>query len=267
MKKFLFFVSVLSLAFTSCSGDESNNVNGSVVNKISFHNEGSDGRNYFLSYSEDQKLIEFDDRVAYKKVFNYTGDLITSINLYGNVNGSPYVLQANYNFEYDNQGRLLSFQHLENMLSFDRLEINYLDDTTANFTQYEIDFQNQLNVIATGKIIFNENNVLSYTISNNSNYTYESIFNYDNKQHIFSNVKGYRELMLFNIFAFDIFSDGISPHMGTTNNLISVEHNNYNNMVLYSSYVINHYSYNYNNNRTSRCNHLNLGSLYMEYHY
>lgn len=264
MKKLLTLVSALTLLFTSCSSDDT--TFGNRINKISFHGEGAIGEPMHITYSEENKILKYDDNIGNKIEFEYEGELIKKVDFYQicDCGSNDGLLMYNYsrsvNFEYDNMNRLIKFDFNdpENFVYYDYIEFDYVSVNEAEYNMY-------LNstIVQNGSILFNNQNITSMIqILGNTKYTNNYL--YDNKSHPFVNVKGFKNLMFFNLFWSSI-SSGISPNEGYSNNLLSTERivSDLNDNYLYTQNFTTSYEYGNNNMPLKVVN----GSRYKRYYY
>jgi len=269
MKKLILVFGVLVFFLVSCSSEENNNSSSGFVNSISFHGDGTNGKVYNLEYTSDNKISKLDDGLGYKKEFFYTGDLITKVDFYAYCDcgpgTGPYTFAQSVMFTYDSQNRLTGFTITPYTVSYDTVEFNYVSNNQATYSAY-----NNGVLESSGTIYFDANNVNQKIVnvtSSGNNYTYEYNYFYDLKKHVFSSVKGYKNLMLFNVFLSSIFEDGIAPNYGTVNNVTSYKLKTYTNSVFSNEQTFVPFLYEYGNNGfPTKCN-VQEQNIYMEYHF
>lgn len=261
----------------SCSDDSSDTpttpatFTGNLIKRISFHGNGSDGRQYFLEYSSDLKITKYDDNDGYKKIFHYDNDLITKIDFYAYCDCGPgtgdYTFHGAVTFEYDLNDRLNRINLTQGITEYDKIDFSYINDNEADYV-----FYNGSQVLKSGTIVSDGNNVVEMIVNETDyqgvNYTLEYSYNYDNKNHVFSNVKGYKKLVFYNLIRGNILADGgIAPNEGTTNNMISYDVKKYINGVYQNTTSNNSFYYEYGiNNFPSKNSFPGLG-IYLNYHF
>jgi hypothetical protein len=215
MKKIILILSVVTLAFTSCSKNEpapnaaAANPNGVLLRKI-IVTEGSDVITKILTYNGN-KLVSIKGDDGYTSNFTYTGNLITS----GEEIDANGIFDSYDTFEYDSSARLILFKRFQGGIGgaeFVRESYVYNADGTATIT--DIGGNTKQLFFLNGEII----KVVRST-GNTKNYTY------DTKNNPFKNITGVSKL---NFNEGDLsFTEGISKNVLTKTNTINADNYNY----------------------------------------
>lgn len=254
MKKYLLIGLIVSAIFffSSCSSDESDA--GNLVKKIKFvgANWNFDFENHIIEFEYDNgKIISYSDGTGHKVDFFYTNNLITHVDKYIRINGESE-FYFSVDFFYDSLDRLekFEFDYPGSSSEVDESVVfTYIDDQNANFvftSNYEQDY--------IGSVMFDENNVNKLIKNNYEEFGYivdkEYIMNYDTNKHILSEVVGFNNLKLYNIFHNNDFynMEGLGIYAGAKNNLTFSTIKEYNNGNLSFEADYNQLSYQYNNN-------------------
>lgn len=232
MRNLYFLLSLLSLLIISCSDEDT--PQGSLITKMKFigsdFNDSYENHEFNLEYTEGNKLVRIIDFESDKKEFHYTGDLITKIDIWLFFNNSDLNFERSIYLEYDNEDRLINIKvdisgdgTIQYIISF-----NYIDGNNANYT-----YTDTFDVIGYGTITFDDEDVIERFDNSfflGQIYQKETTYNYDEKKHPYSGIRGFKELKLFNSFFGSIYhfghnlndDYGFAPNWGTTKNVKSI---------------------------------------------
>lgn len=257
MKKLLYLFAFLTVILSSCSSEDEE-IQGDLITKMKFmgsdFNDSYENHEFNLEYIDGNKLVRIIDIESDKKEFHYTGDLITKIDIWKFWNGSDLEFERSIYLEYDSEERLINIKIDEgdNNEVDQIIEFDYIDDNNANYTHH---YENNLS--GYGTVTFNEDDVIKRLDNNWSlgqPYRKEITYNYDDKKHPYTGIRGYKKLKLFNAFYGSIYylshnindDYGFAPNWGTTKNVISTTIRSGNNLENTSTIPL--FSYEYGNN-------------------
>jgi YD repeat-containing protein len=188
MKKIICLLSLSFLILQSCSSDSSSSspTNNPLL-KSETITDASDGSSYTINYTYNgNKLLKatYSDDGSYDKYY-YTGDLITKIEFYDDVD----FLEQKVTYTYNADNKLVSYVDL-NFNSDDgiRETYTYNPDGTVTVVTYIGDTVSQTDLNATRTITFLANGevVSDESVSGSSTLTYT----YDTKNNPYKNITG-----------------------------------------------------------------------------
>lgn len=239
MKKSLYFLGLAILILTSCSSD-SESSEGSVIKKMVFKGDSvvydykADSFNFI--YDNENRLLKINRGSQVHRSYEYSGDVISKINAYVFWNGdaTPTLVDI-IDFEYDSNNRLIkatsksaesgdiSFEYIFSYPGGNQVEFQIKVYTPPGDNNLESEgiatYDSE-----TKNILHLEQNYYSDYLLENGNLSYsgsnETEFIYDDKLHPCTNIKGFKELALFNFFSYD--SAVFTENFGVTNNLMGL---------------------------------------------
>ncbi len=193
MKKFLFFVSVLALAFTSCSEESSNSSSNNntpiLLTKIieTFPDNSSWTTQYEYSGTKLVKQIDDDGHFTY----TYTNNLITEVKYY-----ESNTLAQTETYDYDANDRVITYTIIDNLdTNWGNKETYvYNPDGSISVNYYIGDAFSQTTLNNTGTINFTNGEVSQISFSDGRTRSYT----YDNKKNPFINVTGFDKISFCN---------------------------------------------------------------------
>ncbi|WP_394758645.1 hypothetical protein [Flavobacterium sp.] len=244
MKRIVLILSIVTLAFTSCSKSEDDSVqsvdSNNILLKKSISANGSSSSTLEYVYS-DNKLLRININSGSYITHTYTGDLITRGAQYNN-----NVLSVETIYEYDSNNKMISAKSLsyDNLIA-SKIVYNYNLDGTIQYEVYRGNFSSQNTLSGTGKMWLNsDSEIFKKEEYQNGVLTYRKENTFDTGNSVFKNVTGFDKLFL---------SDS-----GKKRNLISSQTHDSNNVLVtgYSDVV----TYNQNNYPTSAIRTLRTGS-------
>lgn len=173
MKKIKLFglVLLLAITFLSCSKDGESTPNSASLILPKKMSEGVDDTYYTY---DGNKIVSKNYQVNYKRVYTYTGNLITKIESFYYAK-----LLSTYDFTYTN-GKITSM--LDTEPPYAPIMTTYIHNTDGTIL-YSSKNEN-------GKLIFKNGNLIEWDMGINEIKTYE----YDTKNNPFKNILGYSEL-------------------------------------------------------------------------
>lgn len=176
MKRLLCLFSALLLVLSSCSNDDSSrNENQVLLKKIISTDENGLKSTTIYNYNGN-KIVSYIFDSQESMYFTYTGDLITKLEF----KLSDGTIEQINSFEYDSNGKLVTFKRIEPMDDLGNKEVyNYNADGSISVVQYIGDSKTQTQENATGTITFlngEVNEIISDNFSN-SKYTYDTKHN------------------------------------------------------------------------------------------
>ncbi|NNT71981.1 hypothetical protein HKT18_07115 [Flavobacterium sp. IMCC34852] len=204
MKKLVSILSLLTIVLTSCSGSDDSGEQVELLNfprkTIDYYQDSGStigSRTGTFQYNGD-KLNEIFYNAAQKKVFTYTGDLITKVEFY-----EASVVRYIENFNYSN-GKLSSYDKFDLLTNRNEsIAYTHQSDGTVTYQKliYSTSVSNPTETI-TGTLFFQNGNLVKddyvYTFNNSStneiNYV-ERLFQYDSKINPYKNIKGFSLLL------------------------------------------------------------------------
>ncbi|HSD14890.1 MAG TPA: hypothetical protein VLB74_09605 [Flavobacterium sp.] len=199
MKKFLYVFSALALLFASCSSDSDsdntadNSSSATLIKKIIYSSENADPGDYYNStilYSYNgTKLTRADYSVGGYAMYYYTGDLITKIEYYTDLNTLIYQDL----FEYNETDALVVYKKRDDETER-TTTYTYNADNTVSFTRETEDLIGNANYATyTGTLQLQDGEVVEKSMSGGViNYTRVSSF--DGKNSPFKNVTGFSKI-------------------------------------------------------------------------
>ncbi len=164
MKKFLFFVSVLALAFTSCSTESSTSSSNAPVLVTKTIETADDGSTLTTNFIYNgNKLIEWNDSEGERETFTYdSSNKIISGNSYF---GGTFLIE----YSYDSQNRLIEIKDNDTEEIFE-----YVYNSNGTITENRKDFD--LNIQETRTYTFLNGNITNelteFPMGGSSNNTY-----------------------------------------------------------------------------------------------
>ena len=239
MKKSIYFLALVFFILGSCSSD-SESSEGNVVKRMVFKGDGvvydykADSFNFI--YDNENRLLKINRGNQVHRSYEYSGDVISKINAYVFWNGdaTPTLLNI-ISFEYDSNSRLIkaTSRYAESgEISFEYI-FSYLGENQVEFQIKIYTWSGDNDLASTGVATYDsetknilhlaQNYYSSYLLENGElsfQGNNETEFIYDDKLHPCSNIKGFKELALFNYFSYD--SDVFTENFGVTNNLIGI---------------------------------------------
>lgn len=228
MRKIILLLSVITLAFTSCSKNEDEPVavvdpNG-ILLKRSVETDNN-GDTYTLNYVYNgNKLTRINDSDGDYEIITYTGDLITKWEYFI----SPAVLDLTINYTYDANNNLITVIRINHGEATSN-PTNYVGKTlythntngSISFQDYSGNLAAQTTAVSNGTIT--SGSIVTHEI--NPTNTVTETCTYDTKNHPLKNVLGYNKII------FDDFFNNSS------NNFLSIV--NYNGDLEEASYTYN----------------------------
>lgn len=240
MKKIVLLLSVVTLAFTSCSKSEDesvsvvnppvNNVPATLLLKKIVCDDGE-----ITSYEYDGNKLK---KITYEnpnvspnnyQIYTYTGDLITNIKMY---NLSTNSLMYEYGLAYSINNNLISATCVYG--NSGSRSYTYNTDGTVSYTNTSIGL-----IKFSNEDIIEDNGYLSGTPT----YTYNYTYTYDNKNSIAKNVIGIDKIRIFASGKDYSFSSSMLFNYGSS---IVGSHNMISRKVTGSSSSLDTYTYTYN---------------------
>jgi hypothetical protein len=239
MKKIVLLLSVVALAFTSCSKSEEaqvevmpvNNIPAALLLKKIVCDDGE-----ITSYEYDgnklKKIIYENPNVSPNnyQIYTYTGDLITNIKMY---NLSTNSLMYEYGLAYNINNNLISATCV------------YGNSGSRNYT-YNTDGTVSYTNTSQGLIKFSNEDIIEdngYLSGTNPAYTYNFIYTYDNKNSIAENIIGIDKIRIFASGKDYSYSSSMLFNYGSS---IIGSHNMISRKVTGSSSSLDTYTYTYN---------------------
>lgn len=207
MRKIILLLSVMTLAFTSCSKNEDEpaiptvDPNGILLKRsVETDNSGANiGDVYTLNYIYNgNKLVRINDSDGGYEIITYTGDLITKWENFI----SPAVLDATINYTYNTNNNLITairIYHGEattNPTSYvERTTYTHNSNGSISFQEYYGNLAAQTTLVSNGTIT--SGSIVTNEI--NPANTVTETCTYDTKNHPLKNILGYNKIV-FNQF-------------------------------------------------------------------
>jgi hypothetical protein len=213
MKKLLCLLSIILVAFTSCSKDdnESSNSASSVLPKTRINIE--DGVSYPAKYVYDgNKITSITDADGSVMKYTYSGNVITKIEEL-DTKGQPDFIT---DYIYENGKMTVSIERNVGNDYYYKTKYTYNADGTVSYEGFKgIDSTGiEQEYGATGKYTFKDGNVIKLEVSYygaESTYIYE----YDTKNNPFKNVLGFN-LLLDDVAVNNVIKETSTSGSGTT---------------------------------------------------
>jgi len=196
MKKFLCLFSALTLLLTSCSSDDSNNSENSVLPKTisyTYSEFPADNELATLVYNGN-KLVSASYSATDKEVYTYTGDLITKVEDFaaeGNISSKNEFTYENGKLKVDLLTEIGTVTYISKNV------YTYNSDGTIAFVTYSVDPATKVEKKSSeGVLTYLNGNLIKKTeIYTGGSYT--KTYEYDTKNNPFKNILGYNLLIDF----------------------------------------------------------------------
>lgn len=223
MKKLFLLLSIVSIVFTSCSSDDSDDeptTEGYLIKKIIKTSTSGTSAGTFSTvefFYDGNKLINEISSNGYSSQYTYTGELITRIdNLSNNV-----VNQSDY-FLYDSQQRVIEHKSILGNNIARRSDFIYNSDGTVSIKIYTGNHTVQNNLDHERKVFFYPNGdvekIERYLVINGNNVTKTDTFTYDSMSATGSVILGVPKLKLWDLGASGSSHNILSSTSTTTEN-------------------------------------------------
>jgi len=187
MKKLLYAFSALALLFASCSSDSdsSSDDSSSSVLPTTMVETDFNGDVYTTTFTYNgNKMVKTTDNEGYYEKYFYTGDLITKVEFYNDMDE----LEQTELFTYNGSQQLTTFQRLAHYNETGSKEIYTYTMSGVSVSFYEGDLISQTNATGTGTISFSNGEISEITTNFGSSTT--RTFTYDSKNNPFKNILG-----------------------------------------------------------------------------
>lgn len=185
MKKIFLFLSISLLVFQSCSSGDSSASSSDVLLKKAIWNDGSI-YDYTYQGNKISKIMGNDG--AYSN-FTYTGDLITNVESV-DPNNSYY---GHDEFLYSGTNLTQIKEYQGNLLKR-KIDFVINNDNTRTRTHTVYNGSNTTTIIYK-EYYLNDEMIKEEKLNANGSVNYTTIFTYDNKNYIYKNVLGYKNII------------------------------------------------------------------------
>jgi len=203
MKKIFYLLSISMLLLQGCSSDSGSNNNTSkyiLCKTIKFNeSDASNIRNYrteftYVGNKFNERKDYYNDVLTSKRVYVYTGNLITEEKKYDENN----ILVQNKTYTYNGSGQLISILNIDNNNNnvWVGYKSNFVYNQNGTITELsysgDVNTQNTLDETTTYTL---QNNILVSQITIGGTYTTSYSFTYDTKNSPFKNVIGFNNFI------------------------------------------------------------------------
>ena len=204
MKKIFYLLSTSMLLLQGCSSDSGNSNNNTstdiLCKTIKFNeSDASNIRNYrteftYVGNKFNERKDYYNDVLTSKRVYVYTGNLITEEKKYDENN----ILVQNKTYTYNGSGQLISILNIDNNNNnvWVGYKSNFVYNQNGTITELsysgDVNTQNTLDETTTYTL---QNNILVSQITIGGTYTTSYSFTYDTKNSPFKNVIGFNNFI------------------------------------------------------------------------
>lgn len=218
MKKAIFFLSLSALSLTSCGGEDETPYDSNAIQSTRLVTRtvetDDDGVIYTSEFHYDgYKITNFTDSDDGSGVFTYDGNHITQAKYY---DGST-LMQTDI-FTFNAQGKVATHQMLLHEEDYGEREVyTHNPDGTVTFTSYSGTLDEQNNADFTGKLFFENGEVIKKETYTGAGLLSSETYVYDDRNNPFKNVTGLNEMFIYEDGEITGVNRNLLSTSGTTN--------------------------------------------------